>query len=204
MAFVPRLTAPSLTNPYYLYYTYGGYNHAILIDSSTGSVLPNCVGYCYGRFMEEVGSTSCNLSTGNATNWYGATWDGYPRGSEPKLGAVICFSGGSDGFGHVAVVEQIIDADTIVCSNSAYGGSYFYTNTLRRQDGWTWSSSYHFQGFIYNPDVDGDTPYPPYPFVPPTFSKRKGFNFVLFNRRKRKYQNGKRRSIKKIAGNRHS
>lgn len=191
MAFVPRLTAPSLTNPYYLYYTYGGYNYAILIDSSTGSVLPNCVGYCYGRFMEEAGTTSCNLSTGNATNWFAHTSDGYPRGSEPRLGAVICFSGGSDTFGHVAVVEQIIDADTIVCSNSAYGGSYFYTNTLRRQDGWSWSSLYQFQGFIYNPDVDGGTP--PYPPVPPIPVKRgKGFNFVLFNRWKREYRNGKR------------
>lgn len=197
--FTPRLTAPDSSNLWYIKTTYGGYNRAILIDSSTGSVLPNCVGYAFGRFMEEVNITSCNLSVGDGSTFWGYTQDGYERGQTPKLGAVICFSGGSGGEGHVAIVEQINTDGSIVTSNSAYGGSYFYTQTLRQADGWTWSSNYTFQGFIYNPHIQ----YTPTPTPPITAIRRNGFNFLLFNRRKRSKQYEQRRNLKKTTGNRY-
>lgn len=43
--FTERTVAPSGTNKYYIRTTYGGLNKCILIDSSTGSCIPNCTGY---------------------------------------------------------------------------------------------------------------------------------------------------------------
>ena len=55
MAFTPRLNAPSTADKYWLRPSSGGYNQCINI--SGGSVLPNCVGYAYGRFMEIMSKT---------------------------------------------------------------------------------------------------------------------------------------------------
>ena len=155
MAFTPRLTAPSGTNKYYINTANGGYNKCIIINKSTGSCLPNCVGYAYGRFMEEAGRTSCALSRANAENWYGYTADGYKRGSKPKLGAVLCWrrgqaNNGSDGAGHVAIVEKI-EGNKITVSQSAYGGTRWFlsTYTIDKYD----HNGLIFQGFIYNPYV---------------------------------------------------
>lgn len=153
-SYVPRTTAPSQTDPNFVGTAYGGNNRCLVIDTSTGCVLPNCTGYCWGRWLE-LGVSPVNLITGNATNWYGATWDGYARGNVPRLGAVACFSGGSDGLGHVAIVEEIIDANagTFKISNSAYGSYYFQYQTVTN---FVFQSNYQFQGFIYNP-LDFDT-----------------------------------------------
>lgn len=155
MEFTPRLTAPSGTNKYYINIANGGYNKCIIINKSTGSCLPNCVGYAYGRFMEEAGRTSCTLSRANAENWYGYTADGYIRGSKPKLGAVLCWrrgqaNNGSDGAGHVAVVEKI-EGNKITVSQSAYGGTRWFLSTYT--EGKYDHNGLIFQGFIYNPYV---------------------------------------------------
>ena len=179
VTFVRRTTAPSSTNKYYIKTTYGGYNRCILIDSNTGSVLPNCVGYAWGRYCEEQNIHNCRLSRGNAEGWYGNTSDGYARGSTPKLGAVICWHSTRSG-GHVAIVEKIYDDGRILTSNSAYGGSKFYTRTLTPPN-YRMGSAYTFQGFIY-PDtefVDPDTPIP----VPPPKLDWNKFKWVLYARK---------------------
>lgn len=122
-----------------------------------GELTGNCVGYAYGRFMEVMGTTSCNLSINNAENWWANTGDGYERGQTPKLGAVVCWRKGQagnsgDGAGHVAIVEQINSDGSINTSNSAYGGTRFYTKLLQPPN-YVMGSSYTFQGFIYNPNV---------------------------------------------------
>lgn len=155
MAFTPRLTSPSGTNKYYINKSHGGYNLCIIINDSTGSCLPNCVGFAYGRFMEEAGLKECKLSRGNAENWYGYN-DGYKRGSTPQIGAVMCWRRGkagnaSDGAGHVGVVEEI-NGDEIKVSMSAYKGYRFDVKTFKKG-----AYSYNgltFQGFIYNPYVN--------------------------------------------------
>jgi surface antigen len=178
--FERREEAPSTTNKYYIKTTHGGYNKCILIDESTGSVLPNCTGYAWGRFMEcQLNVHDCNLSRGNAEIWYSNIIDGYERGQTPKLGAVMCWSSTQSG-GHVAIVEKINQDGSILCSNSAYGGSRFYTNTLIPPD-YNMGSAYTFQGFIYNPTefIDPDDP---------SFknkNKRK-FPWVLYARKFRK------------------
>lgn len=146
----PRLSAPGKTDKNWLHTSADGHNSCIHIKG--GSVLPNCVGYAWGRWYELLGKKPA-LSRGNAENWWGNTKDGYERGQTPKLGAVICWRKGkagvaSDGAGHVAIVEEIYSDGKIVTSNSAYGGSRWYKKTLKPPYNF---GKYIFQGFIYLP-----------------------------------------------------
>lgn len=159
MAFSPRTTAPSTTNKYYKHTSAGGVNECILIGN--GSVLPNCVGYAWGRFYEISGKRP-KLSCGNAENWYRNTSDGYKRGQTPKLGAVVCWAKGKvgvsgDGAGHVAVVEKIYSDGSILVSQSGYRSLRFWTSKIKK--GYK-LSGYTFLGFIYNPAVSASNPAP--------------------------------------------
>ena len=149
VAFTPRLTAPSSTNPWYIHTSAGGKNSCIKISGN--SVLPNCVGYAWGRFGEIMGSTP-KLSRGNAGTWYGNTSDGYARGKTPRLGAVACWSK-PGAAGHVAIVEKINADGSIVISESGYRSSSKFWTSTRSGPNW-YSSPYKFQGFIYNPSVN--------------------------------------------------
>lgn len=155
MGFSPRKSAPSYSDKHWIYISYGGYNKCILISGN--SCLPNCVGYAWGRWLEESGKTDCRLSRGNARDWYNYN-DGYPRGQQPKVGAVMCFGGSGEVYGHVAIVEEVWSDGTVVTSNSGYGGPRFYLETIRPPYRVSYAGA--FQGFIYNPDIDGDTPSP--------------------------------------------
>ena len=158
--FVPRLNDDGIMgNPYW--YSLNPFYLA-------GYGLPNCTCYAWGRFWEESDpdrtyTNPPRLSTSDAEDWYGYTADGYQRGQEPQLGAVICFADGPySGDGHVAIVEQINADGSIVTSNSAYGGAYFYTQTLQPPN-YLPAAGYVFQGFIYNPNAGGNPwPWPPY------------------------------------------
>lgn len=141
MSFIPRLVAPSNTNPKYTTlnpFYIGGYP------------MPNCTTYAWGRAYEILNSRP-TLSTGNADAWYNFQ-DGYQRGTTPKLGAIVCFSGGQhSGNGHVCVVEVMNNNGSIITSNSAYQGTNFYLKTLRPEEGYLPETGYTFQGFIYLP-----------------------------------------------------
>lgn len=155
MTYTPRTTQPSSSDPRFTKSGYGGYNNCILGSplAWSGSVLANCTGYVHGRWME-IGNTNSeyNLSLGNANSYYGHS-DSYERGSEPKLGAILCLGGGSAG--HVAIVEEILDNGDIMCSESNYGRTVFeyvrrYKSTGYMRAGGTVGG---FQGFIYHPAV---------------------------------------------------
>lgn len=151
-SYQPRLTPPDPYDLLWINTGYGGYNKCIVRNSVTGSVLPNCTGYVHGRYMELSGTHDCPMYLGNADGYYGYTADGLPRGQEPQLGAVLCFSGGMAG--HVCVVEEIIDADTIRTSDSNYSSDYFTTYVRYRQYGWQWpGANLTYQGCIYNPNI---------------------------------------------------
>ena len=149
--FSPRLDAPSTSNLYYKHTSYGGYNECILIDSSTGSVMPNCVGYAWGRAYEILGSRP-NLSRGNAQDWFGYNRSGgyYSYSTDitkPKLGAICCWSAGN--IGHVAVVEKI-EGNKVTMSNSGYNYLYFWTSEgYTTNSNLNYLSGYTFQGYIY-------------------------------------------------------
>lgn len=149
MSFSPRLSAPSTTNKCYIHTSYGGYNSCIRIKGN--SVLPNCVGYAWGRAREILGSTP-KLSRGNAETWYGFS-DGYSRGRTPKLGAIIVWAKGRvgnsrDGAGHVAVVEQIHSNGSFTVSQSGYRSRKFWTSVIPKSG---YLRGYRFLGFIYLP-----------------------------------------------------
>lgn len=166
--FTPRLTAPGYSDPLWIQVGSGGYNQCIYGSSGAPSVLPNCTGYVHGRAMEIAGVTTDNLglSFGDAVTYYTNSTADWEQSSEPSLGAIACYyTNGSYNPGHVSVVEEIIDADTIVVSESNWGGPYFRTWTCRREWGWTPfadPSAYlvSFIGFLKNPYV---TPEPPTP-----------------------------------------
>ena len=180
--FHKRNTAPSYTNKYYIKTTHGGYNKCIVINEDTGSVLPNCTGYAWGRFMEcQFNVHDCNLSRGNAETWYSNIIDGYERGQSPKLGAVICWYSTQSG-GHVAIVEEIYDDGRILTSNSAYSGKRFYMKTLSPSNNYYMGSAYTFQGFIYNPTE----------FIPediPTLPRKSKFPWQIYARKIRNRNN---------------
>lgn len=156
-SFVPRTDAPTTDDLNWIHTSWGGYNPCMRISTYTGAVIPNCVGYSWGRWRELLGYYH-NLYTGNAEDCWGNTQDGYARGSNPKLGACICFY--RDGGGHTAIVEEIIDDTHIRTSNSAYGGTRFWTEIVTKIGGvWTRPyAGYTFQGFIYIPKDFSEIP----------------------------------------------
>lgn len=131
----PRLTAPS-GEPYY--------TSTLNKYSQTGYGMPNCVAYAYGRIYELNGEEP-KISRGNAGEWWfiNKNNDYYEYGSEPKLGAVACWSN------HVAVVEEISENGDITVSESHWGGTYFDTKTFSDM-----YSHYGqtFYGYIYTYD----------------------------------------------------
>ena len=159
MAFVPRLNSTGiLNNPKW-------YDENVFYIAGYG--MPNCTCYAWGRFWEESNSdlTSMdhkptNLPTGDGGQWWQQNIDSgaYEYGSIPKLGAVICFADNNGGAGHVAIVEEIDSSGNLTTSNSAWGGTYFWTDTVNNNQGnYNWSH-YTFQGFIYNPYAEQPTP----------------------------------------------
>lgn len=104
-----------------------------------------------------VNTDDAGLSFGNADQYYNGSSAAWVHQSDPSLGAIVCYTGGDYNTGHVAVVEQIIDANTIVISESNYGGVRFQTLTCYRSYGWRPSPGWNIypQGFLKNPYVDG-------------------------------------------------
>lgn len=133
--FEPRLTAPSRSNAYY--------NRELNVFSQTGYGMPNCTAYAFGRIYEITGEEPL-IKRGNAGSWYSINKRNgyYEYGSEPKLGAIACWSD------HVAVVEEI-DGDMVTVSQSHWRRTYFDTCTFV-------SGSRHFgqrfYGYIYASD----------------------------------------------------
>lgn len=165
--FVPRLTRPEAGNKYYITKDAGGYSNAIKGNPTDKdcNVLSNCVGYAYGRFNEIGGYGSCKyLTSTNAENFmqYKGSLE---SGMTPRLGACMVWQkgatlNGSDGAGHVAIVEKIISDTEVVTSESGWGNpTPFWTKTRKKGDGnWGSGSEYKFLGFIYNPAVKDGVP----------------------------------------------
>ena len=149
--YTPRLDSSGMSdNPFWYSATNPFYN--------AGYWLPYPTTYAWGRFWEISGSEHVpSLSYSIYPDDWFSEVDGYERGYEPKLGAVLCLSEGPYGVGHVAIVEQINDDGSIVTSNSDYT-DYFYTETRTPLDNYS-TGGYVFQGFIYNPYA-GDSPQP--------------------------------------------
>lgn len=161
--FTPRLSdAGMMNNPYW--YADNPYWQAIppapLPPHDYG--LPNCTCYAWGRVLEiltEAGYPNAyqevynNLvpNFGHAYTWNTDTL--WTVSQEPALGAVAVYDTvGSTVPGHVAVVEEMPDPNTITLSQSNYGGAYFETKTVTRAENWYPPSGLiTFKGFIILP-----------------------------------------------------
>lgn len=162
MSFTPRLTRPTAGNKYYIRKASGGYSSAVQGSpkDSQCDVLHNCVGYANGRFNEIIGAGKESYAlVCNAEQFVTrAKALGLTIGQAPQLGAIAVWQAGatlngSDGAGHVAVVEAIHSATEIVTSESGYNAkNAFWTQTRQKGSGnWGQGSNYKFLGFIYNP-----------------------------------------------------
>ena len=153
MAFTPRLTSDGMQGNQW-WYSNGNPFYA------SGYGLPNCTCYAYGRYAE-IRNGFAPLPTRNAGLWYDLATR-FTRGQTPRLGGIMCFNPNpsSTEVGHVAVVEQINLDGSVVTSNSAYGGTYFWTETLSPSNGylsqWMQRFNYYYAGCIYN-DIETST-----------------------------------------------
>lgn len=170
MAYEPRYTEPDSNDGRWIMTEYGGYNICIPGYYGPPSVLPNCTGYVHGRTMEIAGVYTDDLGLPNthAVYYYDYATDDWERTSEPSLGAIgvwySVYPYGDYQPGHVAVVEEIIDDNTIIMSESNYlPGNRFDIRTCYRDTEWRPSSGWGvvFRGFLKNPYVDVTPPEPP-------------------------------------------
>lgn len=157
-----RKTKPK-NNKYYIRQANGGYNGAVLgypVDSYA-NVLANCVGYANGRFNEIGGYKKCKYQlVCNAENFIEAAKKmGLKVVDHPVIGGIMVWQkgatlGNSDGAGHVAIVEEIIDDETIYTSESGYNAYAFkYLKRSNSNGRWGMGSAYKFRGCIVNPAV---------------------------------------------------
>lgn len=158
-----RTTKP-VNNKFYITKAKGGYNGATVgkPTDASANVLANCVGYARGRFNEIIGRWTYDFP-GNAENFIElARRNGLQISGVPTLGGIMVWQGGRttsglDGYGHVAIVEEIIDTNTIYTSESDYGGATFYNATRKNTNGrWGLGSSFSFRGCVVNPSVKAE------------------------------------------------
>lgn len=148
-----RTETPKETDKNYINVDFGGKNKCIAINTKNGYVLPNCTGYCFGRWLELLGKTP-DLSIYQAELWF-THKDKYERGYYPKIGSIICWSKGNpknpkDGAGHVAIVEDIYLDGTILCTMSGSNtNKKFWRQKLTPP--YSYGKKYNLQGYIYNP-----------------------------------------------------
>lgn len=160
--FTPRLSDAGMMNNPLWYSNLNPY-------WASGWPLANCTTYCVGRTMEilrdagypnwdtETYSDLCGPMHDNAWTWYTSSL--WTTGQEPALGCVMVYdtidtsTGEVIGIpGHVAQVEEIVDQNTIVLSESHWQQTYFDTRTVTRADGWyTPGWNVRYKGCIYLP-----------------------------------------------------
>jgi surface antigen len=141
----------------------GGYSYAIkgYPNKIDANVLSNCVGYACGRFAEIIGKNCIEYQlVCNAENFIErAKQYGLKISDKPTLGGIMVWQkgatlNGNDGAGHVAIVEKIIDDNTIYTSESGYGSASFWNSTRTNNNGrWGMSDGYIFRGCIINPSI---------------------------------------------------
>lgn len=173
-----RTSKPGAGNKFYITTSKDGYSRCIQ-GSPTDSecnVLANCVGYACGRFNEIIGSMKYPSLNCNAENFIERAKSlGLKISTVPTLGGIMVWKkgntlSGNDGAGHVAVVEKIIDNNTIYTSESGYRSSAFWNSTRKNTNGrWGLGSGYTFRGCIVNPAIGNVTapvaPVDPFPNV---------------------------------------
>ena len=170
--FAMRTSLPEKGNKYYNTTSVGGYSKCIQGKcGSTGkpcnglNVLANCVGWANGRFAEIIGKDKIEYQfISNAENFVDHAIKDYKLqvSNTPTAGGIMVWEGLGELAGHVAIVERVIDSNTIYTSESGYNSTTFWNATRNNNNGrWGMSGSYRFIGCIVNPSVSPEpTPTP--------------------------------------------
>lgn len=164
-----RKTRPTSGNKYFITKGAGGYSTCIVgkPTDSQCNVLANCVGYACGAFNEELnlGYEKYHLNCNAEDFIERAIASGLNIFKTPHVGDVICWEGAGNLAGHVAIVIEVIDSNTIRTAESGYGSSNpFWITTRKNNNGrWGTNSNYPLRGFIENPNYPHDKPVPPTP-----------------------------------------
>lgn len=161
--FSMRTCKPGAGNKFYNNGNNGGSSWCVNGNPTDKScnVLANCVGYACGRFNEIIGSFNYKTLCCNAENFIEKAKEaGLKISPVPTLGGIMVWKkgatlSGSDGAGHVAIVERIDNANQIYTSESGWGSSTPFWNQIRKNDNGRWGigSGYTFRGCIVNPAI---------------------------------------------------
>ena len=142
-------------------------NDAYGLRPFNGSTLPNCVGLVTGEFNRRIfgegEDAQCKYLGNRNAKEFGifAEQQGLKTGQDPAEGACMVWGGSGDG--HVAIVDKVIDKDTVqtVESGWSYRTTPIVRELIRKRGSGNWGQSYAFLMFIYAPN----TPDPPAPVV---------------------------------------
>lgn len=156
--FTMRTSLPEKGNKFYNTKSQGGYSYCIVGKPTCDglNVLANCVGYASGRFNEIIGKMAYPYLNCNAEDFIvrGKSL-GLKVSDKPTLAGIMVWEGKGSLAGHVAVVEKIIDENTIYTSESGYESAYFWNSTRKRGNGnWGAGSNYKYIGCLINPSVN--------------------------------------------------
>lgn len=143
-------------------------NDAYGLRPFNGSTLPNCVGLVTGEFNRRIfgegEDAQCKYLGNRNAKEFGifAEQQGLKTGQDPAEGACMVWGGSGDG--HVAIVDKVIDKDTVqtVESGWSYRTTPIVRELIRKRGSGNWGQSYPFLMFIYAPN----TPDPPKPEPP--------------------------------------
>lgn len=148
-----------IRSKYYIRKSAGGYspciegNGAFGLRPFPGSTLPNCVAWATGRMNQKLNIGSCKyLGNRNAKEFtIFAKQQGLEMGADPAEGACMVWGGSKEG--HVAIVEKVIDNDTVQTSESgwSYRAEPIVRELTRKRGNGNWGQSYEFLCFIYAP-----------------------------------------------------
>lgn len=169
-----RTTRPVAGNKYFITKSNGGYSTCIKgkPTDSQCDVLSNCVGYACGAFNEELdlGYEKYHLNCNAERFIERAIASGLNVYKTPSVGDIICWEGKDSRAGHVAIVIDVIDSNTILTAESGYGNSKPFWITKRKNNNGRWgtNSNYPLRGFIENPNYPHVKPVPPTPEPEPT------------------------------------
>ena len=180
--FEKRTAKPGAGNKNYIVVGSGGWNTCIKgnpMDKDCNA-LANCVGYASGRFNEIIndarGTALCTYKglNCNAVDFKErAEKAGLETGMEPRVGAIMCWGKNPNKAGHVAIVEEVIDNNTVYTSESGWGSSKIFWNSKRNNDNGRWglNTNYYFRCFIYLPKDVQDIITPELPEITPTVER---------------------------------
>lgn len=121
-SFVPRTTAPDTNNAYYYNSAYNPFSRG------------QCTWYVWGRAFEITGIRPkySTYPCDGKDVFYNCKSAGYSTGSVPKVGAIACWGASNStwGYGHVAIVEKIIDGTVYVSEYNRVGSLKFSYNAI--------------------------------------------------------------------------